>query len=292
MFTNDEFRKIQRELKERQIKRKQKLLKVWGFLLSISVIIIISFVFIFPDQFKSSETAWILPTYGGIAFSITLIGFIVSIKYISEKPIFEYLYDQIIDKINMHEGLFLKYTAYDKTSRDFNKKGGLFTPLASVNVKRHIEGMTSDQHEFHIYDTILTTSSNNSQQTHFDGIYFVLNKPTQTIVQIRTNGKPRVKKHKYVKVETQSELKVFKEIDQHINNLDYKYLNYIEKMSKSTEIKRIYFSSKENQLHLAIWYKKHPTRKQKSISLDRLNILTERFLGEFQLMEDLLEIEE
>lgn len=292
MFTIDEFNRIQKELKIRQIKRKQKLIKVWGIFLGLTIITIISLILIFSNQFNSSETSWILPTYGGIVLLGTSTGFFISLKYVSEKPIFEYLYDAIIDKINQHEGLFLKYTAYEKINRDFNKSGGLFTPHANVNDKRHIEGMTSDQHEFHIYDVILTTSSNNSQQTHFDGIYFVLNKPTQTVIQIRTNGKPRVKGRKYDKVETKSELKVFKETDQHMNSLDYKYLEHIDKISRNIDIKRIYFSSVNRQLHLAIWYKNHPARKQKNVSFETLNKLTQYFLSELQVMENLLEIDE
>ncbi|BCR35461.1 hypothetical protein [Mariniplasma anaerobium] len=292
MFTSDEFDRIQKEFKVRQISRKQKLIKIWGFFLSIIIIAIVSLIVIFPKQFSNGDTVWILPTYGGILLLGTLTGFLISLKYVSEKPFFEYLYDVIIDKINQHEGLFLKYTPYDKTSRDFNKTGGLFTPYANVNVKRHIEGMTSDQHEFHIYDTMLTTSTNNGQQTHFDGIYFVLNKSTHTIVQVRTNGKPRVKGHKYVKVDTQSELNVFKEVDHNISSLDYKYLNFIEKLSQNLDIKRVYFSSVEHQLHLALWYKNHPGRKLKNISYETLNKLTEYFLSEFKLMEDLLEIDE
>jgi hypothetical protein len=291
MFTKEEFDRIQKEFNNRQLKRKSKLIKIWMFFLSVVVVAIVSLIFIFPKQFDNQDTAWILPTYGGVFLFGTLTGLIVSLKYASERPTFDYLYDAIIDKINQYEGLFLKYIAYDKSSRYFNKNGGLFAPSASANVKRHIEGMTSDQQEFHIYDTMLTTSTGNGQQTHFDGIYFVLNKSAQTIVQIRTNGKPRVKGHKYIKVDTQSDLKVFKEVDQQLNALDFKYLNFIEKINQNVEVKRVYFSSINQQLHLAIWYKKHPARKQKNVSFETLNKLTQYFLSEFKLMEDLIEVD-
>jgi hypothetical protein len=291
MFTVDEYNRIQKEFDHRQMKRKSKLLKIWGFFLSVVVVAIISLIFIFPKQFDNQDTVWILPTYGGIFLFGTLTGFIVSLKYASEKPFFDYLYDVIIDKINQYEGLFLKYTAYDKSSRNFNKNGGLFAPSASATVKRHIEGMTSDQHEFHIYDTMLTTSTGNGQQTHFDGVYFVLNKSVKTTLQVRSNGKPRVKGHKYVKVDTQNELKVYKEIEQYMNSYDYKYLNFIEKINQNLDVKRVYFSSINQQLHLAVWYKKNPTRKQKSISFETLNKLSQYFLSELKLMEDLLEVD-
>ena len=197
MFTSSEFDRINSEFNERQNARRGKLKKIWGVLLGLTIFLILLFIYLFPNQFKNEDTVWIMPVYGGMAFAITFIGYLLTIRYISEKPFFEYVYPEIYQKLNMTEGLFFEYHAYEKQNKEFNTKGGLFTRIATVRSRRHVKGVTEDQIQFDIYDCTMTTSSGNSQQTHFDGTYIRIQKQLNTMVQVRSNGSPKLKGVKF-----------------------------------------------------------------------------------------------
>ncbi|MCD4826646.1 MAG: hypothetical protein K8Q99_02545 [Acholeplasmataceae bacterium] len=290
MFTINEFSLINRDFNKAQQNRKKKLMKIWGILLGITLVLVIAALIIFPNQFDNGDTVWILPVYGGITLIVCLIGFFVSLKFLSEKPFFEYLYTTIIDKINREEGLFLTYESYEKGKFDFNKIGGIFPYYALARVKRHIKGHTEDQLDFDIYDTTITTSSNNSQQTHLDGIYYVLHKKSNTRVQVRAQGKPRVKGLKFEKLEERGSLKVYKEVGMHLNAIDYKLISFVENIEKTNNLKHVYLSVIEDEVHLALWHKKHPARKHKKVSLDILNQLYIYFMSELEQIQDLTDL--
>ncbi len=291
MFTRSEFEEINNEFNAKQAERRKKLVRVWGFVLGIVSFIIVVFIVAFPNQFDNESTAWILPTYGGILFLIAFIGFLISTKFQSEKPVFEYIYDEIIQKINMDEGLFLNYKAYDKEDRGFNKIGGLFTSFASVRVRRHISGDTEEHHHFNIYDCTMTTSSGNSQQTHFAGVYFVVNRQLNTSLQIRTNGSPKLKGVKFDRQDEFDGLKVYKEREQNMTNIDHTLLTFMNRFSENEEYKRVYLSVVDGQIHLALWFKKNPANKQKIINIETMNRLKEYFMSEYQIINDISSID-
>ena len=290
MFTMSEYGRINDEFTRLQNERKSTLKKVWGTILLLVIGIIVLFIALFPNQFSYGETAWILPTYGGMGLVVALIGFLVSMSFMSEKPFMEYLYDQVINKINMDEGLFLDYKAYDKEVEKFNKTGGLFTKYASVKVRRHIKGATEEHHSFNIYDCTMTTSNGKNQQTHFDGMYFVLNKRISSTLQVRANGSPKLKGVKFKRFPEFEHMKVYKEEGHEITNLDQQFLGYAERLSQRIEYKRVYLAIVDGEIHLALWYRKHPTRKHKGISMEMLNKAYEHFLGEYKMIGELANI--
>lgn len=290
MFTSDEFKSVNREFLYKQAERKQKIIKIWGYLLAITIVVILIIIAVFPNQFKSSETVWILPTYGGMLLLTTLVAFLVSFKYLSEKPFFEYLYSEIYKHINKTEHLNIEYKAYDKDDITFNKAGGLFTSFASVKVKRHIKGETKEYKSFNIYDCMMTTSNGKSQQVHFDGVYLVLEKQANTTIQIRSNGAPKLKGLKFDKQDENEILKIFKEKGDYTTDIDKAYINFMNELSKKAEYRRVYMSIVDKEIHLALWYKKHPARKQKDISVDSINKSLNYFMSEYQLINDIAAI--
>jgi len=287
MFTATEFKRIHREFKEVQLKRRLKLQKVWGTLLVITILILVLFIVLFPNQFQNPTTAWILPTYGGMVFLIVLIGFLVSNKFLSEKPFFDDLFPQVYNKINITEGMAFDYKAYDNEDKEFNKMGGLFTRFASVKIKRHVEGKTEEQHRFNIYDCKMTTSNGKNQQTHFDGIYFILEKNVNTSLQVRTNGSPKLKGIKFDKQPEFDEIRVYKETEQTMRSVDNQFVRFVSDLARNPEYKRVYLSIVEGQIHLALWYKNHPARKQKIMTVETLNNLYIFFLNEYKLLSDI-----
>lgn len=291
MFTSEEFDKINVEYNKKISERRKKLKKIWGVLLVITLLVLVLLIVIFPNQFRDESTAWILPVYGGMLLGTTLIGFLVSLNYISEKPAFEYLYPEIIKKMNETEDLFLEYFAYEKEKSEFNHNGGLFTKYASVKNRRHVKGSSEEQYRFDIYDCTMTTSSGKNQQTHFDGLYYLIHKQVSTVLQVRSNGSPKLKGVKYDKQEQIENIRVFKEREQELNNTDYSYIRFIERLNDDTKYKRVYFSIVNNELHLALWYKKHPARKQKTLTYDSLEKIYEFFLDEYKLINQIAEVD-
>jgi uncharacterized integral membrane protein len=283
MYSTTEFESINRGFMEAQNKRKNKLIKIWGSLLVLTVIIILLLIFIFPNQFESEDKAWILPVYGGIACLITLIGFLVALSYVSEKPYFEYLFPKVVQKINLTEGLYLEYEANPKTGKQFNIDGGLFTRHGNVKTRRALNGFTRDQQKFNIYDCMISTSSGDSKQTHFDGNYIILHRQMNTSIQIRSNGSPKHKNTTYSKQENVSSLRVYKKAFDKINSDDRLLILFMEKLFNSKEYKRIYLNTTNEEIHLALWYKKHPIRKRSALNLEILNEYVQRFLDEYDL---------
>ncbi len=287
MYTTSEFERLKDDLNIELKKANTILKKLWGILFLVVVILIVVFLLLFPNQFKNSETAWILPVYGGIFLLVTLVGYIVSYSYISEKPFFSFLFPKIIEKLNFDEGLFLEYQSFTKTEKDFNKVGGLFTRIASVKVRRHIKGYTENQHQFDIYDCTLSTSNGKSQTVHFDGVYYRLKKEFRTSIQIRTNGSPKLKGVKFKKQDQFENMKVYKLENDSITNRDTTLINYFEKLKRNENHKRIYIGTIDDELHIATSFKKHPCRKNKTITIDTFNTYLNRFLDEYKIVQEL-----
>lgn len=228
MYTQYEYEMIIKEFNEKQNIRRKKLKKIWGILLFSFSVILLTGIILFQIYASDDEIAWIFYIFLGIIVLIMSIGLLASYTYVSSKPYFEYLFPSIIQKINDEEGLFLTYQSYLKLDKTFNEKGGLFTRYASLSTKRCVKGYDSDQHEFRICDVLMTTSSGNSQVTHFDGSYFYLEKEGQTNLQIRTTGSPKLKGVKYKKIDNESTLKIYKPLEQELQTIDYKYLDFME----------------------------------------------------------------
>lgn len=291
MFFESEFNEINNTLSSLLQERRRKLTKVWGFLLVFVIVLIIFFIVLFPKQFENGDTSWILPIYGGIALVGTLVGFLISVGFTSEKPYFEFLFPSIINKINMNEGLYLEYEAYEKQDKEFNREGGLFTSFASVKIRRRVEGYTEEQFKYKIYDCTMTTSNGKSQQVHFDGIYFVLRKQVMTDLQIRSKGSPKRKGVKYTRQDNVDSFKVYKRSSDEFSNLDFKYLRFMDSLKVDLNYKAIYLSVVEGQIHLALTYKKHPCRKRKNLNLDVLNKYANHLLNEIKIVNDLQNID-
>lgn len=290
MYTNSEFEQLQEKFLIEQGKATTKVNKIWRFFLIITILIIVLVIVIFPKQFSNSATVWILPVYGGMAFLTTLIGFVATIKYTSEKPFYTFLYKEILEKYNRDEGTFIDYTAYDKEHKDYVKTGGLFTRFVTVNNKRHINGYTENQLHYDIYDTMFTTSNGKSQNTHFLGIYYVVKRNPDTRIQVRTNGSPKLKGVKFEKHKEFEDIKVYKETNEMINNMDNEFIKFSQRYQNKQGIKRVYLACVDDEIHFAIWYNKLPTKKVKNLSLDQVNRYYDYLKSELQVIDDLSKI--
>lgn len=287
MLIDSEYRRIVADFSIKQQERRRTLVKRWGIITFVISVIIFAIIYLLPDMFEDESTAWILPVYGSMLFFPSLIGFIMSFKYNSEKPFFEYLYPELYQCINREEGWFLNYHPYDKEEKEYNLKGGLFTRFATVQNFRHIDGKTSDEEVFHIFDCKMTTSNGKSQTTHFDGVYIVINKQNSSYLQIRSQGSPKLKGIKFDKKDTFDRFSIYKESNEMISFEDKKIVSMMSSLDQSGLYKHLYLSTVKDQIHLALWYKKHPARKQKVVTRDVINQVIKYFYSEIDLVEQM-----
>lgn len=287
MYSHYEFEIIKNEFDEKQKSRRIKLIDNWGLVLIVSISLLVAGMIIVHLYAIEENIAYIVYAFFIIASLITAIGLISSIRYTSSKPYFEYLFPTIIQKINDGEGMFLSYKAYPKSDQMINKQGGLFTRFASISTKRCITGFSEVQIPFSICDSIISTSTGDSQATLFDGSYFYLEKQGTTDLQIRTTGSPKLKGMKFKKVNYDSQLKVYKPINQELNIIDKKYLDFMESIKKNDRYRHLYLSINKEGMHLALWYKKYPLRKKKPLTLDVLNQYYKDFMDEISFVKQL-----
>ncbi len=290
MYSSSQVEILNEQFKKEQLGRRKQLKKIWFFFLGLTIIICLILYLIFPNQFFDGSTAWIMPVYGGLAFLTTLIGYLISHNYNSEKPFFNYLYKEMYQKINLDQGLYLEYESYNKTEKTFNKEDGLFTSFANVNIRRFVKGYTLEQYTYKTYDCELTTSSGNNRQVHFNGIYFSIEKPLNTTIQIRSNGSPKIKGVKLSRLPEFTEFKVYKEADSSMSNLDHQLLRFASNLNQDPNIKKMYLGVYNNRLNLAVWYRKYNCRKHSKINIDVLNNAYNYFMSELDLITQLNQI--
>ena len=290
MFLNSEYEIIKRAYDSRLKGRSKKVFKIWSICFT-SFIALVGILFLFvPKILEKDPFMYIIPIYGGMILVILIIGILVSKYGISEKPTFEYLYPEIYKKINFDEGLFLEYVSYEKIKKTFNKEGGLFNRFANVATKRHIKGYSSNQIEFDIFDTVLTTSSGKSQTVHFNGIYYIIKVNTNSYLQVRTKSSPKLKGVKFDRQKEIEDIRVFTETERQLLNTDYQYINFIKKLLAYDVYKHIELSIIPNEVHLALTYRKHPVRKQKDLTFEKVNWIMSHFKDELNLVESLTSI--
>ncbi|MBN2300363.1 MAG: hypothetical protein JXC31_04150 [Acholeplasmataceae bacterium] len=290
MYTSLDYKNIHKEFKKSVKDRSGKLFKIWLTIFLIIVTgLVVLFIFI-PKILQMDPWDVIVPIYGFVPAFVTLLLTIVSYNYVSEKPSYTYLYPEIYKKINLEESLFIKYESYLKGKPDFNNIGGLYTRHASVRVKRKISGQTLNGNEFSVYDATIITSNGKSSSTHFNGIYFQVKTDTSSFFQIRTHGSPKFKDMKFIKQDEFQDLKVYLKEDMHMSNKINAYIDFVRKHKSDFNVRTFDLSVIPGETHLGIWYKKHSARRQKSISVDKLNELYHYFMSELQMADQLVEL--
>ncbi|GEM_PF-616468 len=291
MYTNSEFTHIKKTYLSEVRIRNVKLFNIW---LAIFSVFVIGFGILFvlvPDILTIDPWNWLIPVYGFIPALIVFLITITIYKYVSEIPAFNYLYSEIYKKINIDESLFIKYEPYLKEKQDFNIKGGLYTRYASAKIKRKVSGQTMNRHDFTIYDTTIVSSNGQSSTTHFNGIYYQIKTNTNTYFQVRTHGTPKMKGIKYIKKPEYQDIRVFVREGLQLNSELNAYIKFVRKYKDKFEIRAFDLSVIPGETHLGIWYKKHPARKQKNLSLDKINEIYKYFLEELDFADQIISLD-
>lgn len=176
--------------------------------------------------------------------AIIVIIFLISYNYISEKPLFTFIIDNIIKDMDSS----LSNRPYPKDLRHINVEGGLFPSGCSITVK----GVITDKDNNTIQlNTRLYTSDGKTTYQFFYGNYLTIDCGIEHTFQIRSHNKPHLKGIKFRRIEIENNLSVFVE-EQDVSDYFYEpYLNKIKELRDSLNAKKIYLSVVNNQLHFA-----------------------------------------
>ncbi|QVK19350.1 hypothetical protein KHQ81_06580 [Mycoplasmatota bacterium] len=289
MFNVSEYEFISKKYFDMVKTRSTKSKLIWTPIFIIYVGIMIGLLFI-PDFITSEPWKWLYPIYGGLIFIGLLITIIWSYFGVSEKPAFNYLYKEVYAKINLENRSYYSYIPYEKIKNSFNKNGGIFSRYCRPEVKRHVSGTLRGGKHFDIYDLLLITNNGKNRQVHFNGTYFVIENHNPSLLQVRSKGRPHKKGGSYNKIEDITDIKVYLEKEKMLSNTELKYVQVVKQLKEKLDVKKIYLSLTENEIHLAI-EPIEKMRKQKNLSVDKLNEIYDYFVNELNIIEEIVTIE-
>lgn len=273
-FQNNSFEQIIEEYNNQIKERKLKTSRIFKILLVIYVMIMILLIFIFPGILKEGETIILYCIFGGIAGVVLLVGLFISLYVSSEKPFHNFIMKEMVDYINHTNNSNLMYTSYPKKEEAVNKRGGLFTRGASMDIKNKIEGNTDSYSKFTWYNMRLYTTDGKNQFTLFNGMYFVLEYPVGRIFQVRTHSKPKLKGTKFNRVDEENPLRIYV-VDEEISSyVDDRFLRLVADMKTKLKAKKVYLAAVNNEIHFAfegVERFKKPKNMNKELLYETLN---------------------
>lgn len=296
MFSQNEFQVIYKNYLEMNREKQLKLKKV--IMISLLATAVLGFSFIGLNRILDSQNDAHMIIYFLFIFGMIVTGFIAFIAwiaYISKMTMstfYSYIFLEVIEHMNQHEGLFYKYSNQKEKHKELAlliEPGNLF-PHGGINAHYHISGFTKEQHPFDLFDLSIVTSNGQSSTTHFDGIYFKMDTDLNTEVQIRNLSKPRVRGLKFEIVRQDDKVKVFKPLNENMNEEDEQLYMLMNPFYQNMNIRYAFLSVVNHELHLAIWYKKHPLRKFKTFDLHQLNEILASFNHLFEIMNQFDEL--
>lgn len=285
MFTTYEFEAINSKYAQLVKERKTKITKIW-VIVFVSIILIDAAILYFTDWLEGESGSILVPVYGGLALIGAIIGIVISAYGISLKPIFNYLYKEIYDKISIESQKKISYTPFEKLDNYFVGQGGLFSRHSRAQVYRHTQSKYEDI-TYDIIDCMLITGSGKNQTVHLNGIYFYFKKHTSSLLQIRSNGSPKLKGYKFTKIDSSDIFKVYVEEDKSLSGADRAFIYNMSELKNKLHAKKIYLSITRDEVHFAYVPNKQ-WRRIHTLSLNSLNELYKKLLDEEEVIKDLL----
>lgn len=287
MFSISEYEYLLSDYTNLQ-KEKMKKHKIISVLAMIVLLITVGVLYALG--LASEDPANILiPVYFGASFIALLIYLLISFGSGSSRIFYDLVVEKVIEKINFHLDVDLKYSTDRKTEFTHNKNSWIFTTHARARIRMYLKGMTSNDIQFELYDLTLTSGSGNNQQTHLNGIYIVLKNDTVIHQQIRTHGKPRLKGTDYRKIESDYEHRVYLKEELNDRDLIEKYKDIFSSVMDDSEKRKGYLSVIEKETHFAL----HPFKlyKNRKFTLESMNTVYAEIKWLIELV-DKLSIEE
>ncbi|MFP4478715.1 MAG: hypothetical protein ACLFPM_04730 [Candidatus Izemoplasmatales bacterium] len=231
--------KYQEAIKQNREKRKKIGRTIFMFSLLLLFI-----AFVIDLLISVVATLIILLIFAGISI-ICLILMLVLPIFLSEKPLFEVLVDEIIKDINLNEQRNIDYLSYPKEKELFNRSG--LYPKGTSKLNRFQMMMSTDYHtNVNLFFTEIFTQTDKSKIVYLKGLYIKFDTMNQNIFQIRKKGKER---HKDIKLnkEVREDKTIIYTDGQPIKE---NYLSLYDKLDE--RYKQVDISGIKRQVHIAI----------------------------------------
>ncbi len=225
----------------------------------------------------------------GVAGVLFIIGLMVYLFYVSERPLYEHVMPKVVEGFNAFESEDLTYTAYPKKAgmEERNKNAGLFTRGAFVKNRFAIEGTSPEGIPYTLYDTHFVVSTGNASSVVFNGYYYILKQKHDVFYQIRTRGRPSLKGVSFTRVKQAGKVSLFVEAGERVPKHVEMMLDHAQKLFEDDRVKHLYISALEETVHVAIEPHKMDRRKR-TMTQETLHQLTEQIAFNHRRVDRLL----
>ena len=146
--------------------------------------------------------------FAGIIPVLGITALIVNKTFISEKPLYTYLYPKLLEDLQYNEDHIIRYDPYPKISETI-ALSKLFYRHASSLTRAGFHFNSKDALPVKVYDTYSYTSSSESTNVHFNGYFVVIDGVQASPIQVRTKGSPSKSKTLVTRTVNDHRLKVY-----------------------------------------------------------------------------------
>lgn len=278
-FSKPDTYQIMERINDKKIELKKQYYKNRNIIIVILSLIIgtISF-FVY-----NSNTSFLIIVPLFIGVGLLAMSLIITEVVLQSKLGGIYLNNEVINVYNMEQDENFIYTPKPKLKPEYNKEMGLFTRYATANNLFQVTGYINGV-PFDVKSLQLMVSTGNSSQVVFSGFYIILPIAGEKMFQLRTNGKPSLKKTKFKKISTDSKRTYVLEEDN--GRVKDKYIRLFEMLEREYDYKKIYIGSNEREIHIGLT----PIKKQKypkNLSGESFNTYYEKFVEIFKVINEI-----
>ncbi len=247
-------------------KIKTKIIVFWSYMTGVFVFLSgLTFIFYhFSNVFKILFFIFL-----GIFVIFLIVLIMLSLFYVSEKPLYEMLYPKVVEDHNYENNTMITYHAYPK-DKDFFEFGGLY-PFRSTKVLRFkLSFDNKNGYHVDVYDAYVITSNGKTTNIHLNGYYLLFRDYDTLKFQLRTYGNPFVDP-KYVKLVDITDVRAFVESSE--LDLDLKYIKLYHLVKNEYRSPAVALGCNGCDLHLGITLR--PMRRH-------IKVLTEEMYQELR----------
>ena len=215
--------------------------------------------------------------------SILLILMFAFMLYKTERPMYDYLYKKILDKVFEDDSTHFEYECFP-SQYPFIEKGHLFNKAHSEVVRYrltyHYLNNRIDMYSFYSY-----SKYHKSNQLVFNGIYFVLHCENKSVFQVRTKGRLPYENKDLRKVESSDMHDIYLK-DNHVLPL---YIHGLFDFIRHQFDYSVYISGANKEVHIAI-HRLYDNLAIKEINEEKLEELKNQLRFLIQLGKDMYKI--
>lgn len=267
------------EYNQRLRREKKKVVKIWIYITLGFLALAVPFAVLFKQDVIFFIFFYVFLGQAALSGLITLL---MMKSFVSEKPLYQFLYPKVVEDLNFNDRLSLTYEAYPK-NKDFIKNGRLFSSYVSKIIRYKISVRLRSGHQADLYDAYLYTQSNNSTVVYLDGFYMVLRSTQVPVFQLRSWGRPVSKETRYTRLQNRTGLKEFV-AENNRGGIEEKYYRMYDRLLIDFTSKKVFLSGLKDELHLAVNVKKLP-RRVKTLNQESYDQLKSTLLSAVSTLE-------